>query len=92
VAWEEVGLCWFKVTVHGTFNYVGSRHRLPTTRPSPACRHRHVSGGEACGWRRTRRAVRRGGRVGAASTPPLGRRPNTSVIREASALTPVSTS
>jgi acetylornithine deacetylase/succinyl-diaminopimelate desuccinylase-like protein len=29
VAWEEVGLCWFKVTVHGTFNYVGSRHRLP---------------------------------------------------------------
>lgn len=29
VAWEEVGLCWFRVTVRGTYNYVGSRHRLP---------------------------------------------------------------
>jgi acetylornithine deacetylase/succinyl-diaminopimelate desuccinylase-like protein len=28
VAWEEVGLTWFKVTVRGTFNYVGSRHRI----------------------------------------------------------------
>lgn len=29
VAWEEVGLAWFDVTVHGTHTYVGSRHRLP---------------------------------------------------------------
>jgi acetylornithine deacetylase/succinyl-diaminopimelate desuccinylase-like protein len=29
VAWEEVGLCWFDVTVRGTFTYVGSRHRMP---------------------------------------------------------------
>jgi acetylornithine deacetylase/succinyl-diaminopimelate desuccinylase-like protein len=29
VAWEEVGLAWFEVTVHGTHTYVGSRHRLP---------------------------------------------------------------
>jgi acetylornithine deacetylase/succinyl-diaminopimelate desuccinylase-like protein len=33
VAWEEVGLCWFRVVVHGTFNYVGSRHRLPYRNP-----------------------------------------------------------
>jgi acetylornithine deacetylase/succinyl-diaminopimelate desuccinylase-like protein len=29
VAWEEVGLAWFTVTVGGTHTYVGSRHRLP---------------------------------------------------------------
>jgi acetylornithine deacetylase/succinyl-diaminopimelate desuccinylase-like protein len=29
VAWEEVGLCWFEVRVHGNFSYVGSRHRMP---------------------------------------------------------------
>ncbi|MFD6288341.1 M20 family metallopeptidase [Streptomyces sp. NPDC060205] len=29
VSWEEVGLVWFEVTVHGTHTYVGSRHRLP---------------------------------------------------------------
>jgi acetylornithine deacetylase/succinyl-diaminopimelate desuccinylase-like protein len=29
VAWEEVGLAWFEVTVHGTHTYVGSRHKLP---------------------------------------------------------------
>jgi acetylornithine deacetylase/succinyl-diaminopimelate desuccinylase-like protein len=29
VSWEEVGLSWFEVTVHGTHTYVGSRHRLP---------------------------------------------------------------
>ncbi|MBM9464199.1 M20/M25/M40 family metallo-hydrolase [Aeromicrobium sp. YIM 150415] len=33
VAWEEVGLCWFEVTVGGTFNYVGSRHRMPYANP-----------------------------------------------------------
>jgi acetylornithine deacetylase/succinyl-diaminopimelate desuccinylase-like protein len=33
VAWEEVGLSWFRVTVNGTFNYVGSRHRLPYRNP-----------------------------------------------------------
>jgi len=33
VAWEEVGLCWFRVVVGGTFNYVGSRHRLPYRNP-----------------------------------------------------------
>ncbi|RKN12808.1 M20 family metallopeptidase [Streptomyces radicis] len=33
VAWEEVGLCWFEVTVHGTFGYVGSRHRMPYVNP-----------------------------------------------------------
>jgi acetylornithine deacetylase/succinyl-diaminopimelate desuccinylase-like protein len=31
VAWEEVGLCWFKVQVRGTFGYVGARHRIPYT-------------------------------------------------------------
>jgi acetylornithine deacetylase/succinyl-diaminopimelate desuccinylase-like protein len=29
VSWEEVGLAWFEVTVHGTHTYVGSRHKLP---------------------------------------------------------------
>src|SRR5690606_27723820 len=29
VSWEEVGLCWFTVRVRGTYNYVGSRRRLP---------------------------------------------------------------
>jgi acetylornithine deacetylase/succinyl-diaminopimelate desuccinylase-like protein len=29
VAWEEVGLTWFEVTVRGSHTYVGSRHRLP---------------------------------------------------------------
>ncbi|MEU6141679.1 deacylase [Streptomyces sp. NPDC047081] len=29
VSWDEVGLLWFEVTVHGTHTYVGSRHRLP---------------------------------------------------------------
>jgi acetylornithine deacetylase/succinyl-diaminopimelate desuccinylase-like protein len=33
VAWEEVGLAWFRITVEGTFNYVGSRHRLPYRNP-----------------------------------------------------------
>jgi len=33
VAWEEVGLCWFEVQVGGTFNYVGSRHRMPYVNP-----------------------------------------------------------
>jgi acetylornithine deacetylase/succinyl-diaminopimelate desuccinylase-like protein len=25
-AWEEVGLCWFKIIVKGTFQYAGNRH------------------------------------------------------------------
>ncbi|MGW3949513.1 M20 family metallopeptidase [Streptomyces sp. NPDC004752] len=29
VSWEEVGLVWFEVTVHGIHTYAGSRHRLP---------------------------------------------------------------
>jgi len=33
VAWEEVGLCWFRVVIGGTFNYVGSRHRIPYRNP-----------------------------------------------------------
>lgn len=33
VSWEEVGLCWFELVVHGTHTYVGSRHRLPYHNP-----------------------------------------------------------
>lgn len=33
VAWEEVGLCWFRVRVHGLFNYVGSRRRIAYRNP-----------------------------------------------------------
>ena len=33
VSWEEVGLSWFEITVHGTHTYVGSRHRLPYRNP-----------------------------------------------------------
>ena len=33
IAWEEVGLCWFKLTVHGKLNYTGQRHRLPHVNP-----------------------------------------------------------
>lgn len=33
VHWEEVGLAWFELTVHGTYNYVGSRHRIPYVNP-----------------------------------------------------------
>lgn len=29
VSWEEVGLAWVEVTVHGTHTYVGSTHRIP---------------------------------------------------------------
>ena len=29
VSWDEVGLVWFRLTVHGTHTYAGSRHRLP---------------------------------------------------------------
>ena len=29
VSWEEVGLCWFKVSVRGTLNYTGIRHIVP---------------------------------------------------------------
>jgi len=32
-SWEEVGLCWFEFTVHGTHTYVGSRHLLPYRNP-----------------------------------------------------------
>ncbi|MFI2332094.1 M20 family metallopeptidase [Nocardia rhamnosiphila] len=33
VSWEEVGLTWFEIIVHGTHTYVGSRHRLPYRNP-----------------------------------------------------------
>lgn len=33
VSWEEVGLAWFEVVVHGTHTYVGSRHLLPYDNP-----------------------------------------------------------
>ena len=33
VSWEEVGLAWFEITVHGSHTYVGSRHRLPYRNP-----------------------------------------------------------
>ncbi|HEY7060762.1 MAG TPA: peptidase dimerization domain-containing protein [Chloroflexota bacterium] len=33
VAWEEVGLTWFKIQVHGRLGYVGTRHTLPYRNP-----------------------------------------------------------
>ena len=33
VAWEEVGLCWFKVIVHGDLNYTGVRHVVKRRNP-----------------------------------------------------------
>jgi acetylornithine deacetylase/succinyl-diaminopimelate desuccinylase-like protein len=33
VSWEEVGLAWYEVRVHGTHTYVGSRHLLPYVNP-----------------------------------------------------------
>ena len=33
ISWEEVGLTWFEVIVHGDHTYVGSRHRLPYANP-----------------------------------------------------------
>ena len=33
VSWEEVGVCWFKVTTHGRFNYTGIRHFRPYKNP-----------------------------------------------------------
>jgi succinyl-diaminopimelate desuccinylase len=33
VSWEEVGLAWYEVRVHGTHTYVGSRHLLPYANP-----------------------------------------------------------
>jgi acetylornithine deacetylase/succinyl-diaminopimelate desuccinylase-like protein len=33
VAWEEVGLCWFKVRVHGRLGYTGIRHIVPYKNP-----------------------------------------------------------
>lgn len=33
VAYDEVGLCWFEITVPGIHTYAGSRHRLPYANP-----------------------------------------------------------
>ena len=33
IAHEEVGLCWFEITVLGIHTYAGSRHRLPYRNP-----------------------------------------------------------
>ncbi len=33
VSWEEVGFCWYEVTVKGTHTYVGSRHLMPYVNP-----------------------------------------------------------
>jgi len=33
VAWEEVGLCWFRVRVHGRLGYTGIRHIVPYKNP-----------------------------------------------------------
>ena len=33
VDWEEVGLCWFRMRVHGRYSYVGSRHRIAFKNP-----------------------------------------------------------
>ncbi|GAB2587256.1 hypothetical protein Aab01nite_50420 [Paractinoplanes abujensis] len=33
VAHDEVGLCWFELTVNGIHTYAGSRHRLPYSNP-----------------------------------------------------------
>ena len=33
IAHDEVGLCWFEITVPGIHTYVGSRHRLPYANP-----------------------------------------------------------
>ena len=33
VDYEEVGLCWFRIDVHGTFSYAGSRHRIAYRNP-----------------------------------------------------------
>ena len=33
VAWEEVGLCWFKVIVRGDLNYTGVRHVVKGRNP-----------------------------------------------------------
>lgn len=33
VAWEEVGLCWFKVIVRGNLNYTGVRHVIKGRNP-----------------------------------------------------------
>lgn len=33
VAHDEVGLCWFEITVPGLHTYAGSRHRLPYRNP-----------------------------------------------------------
>ena len=33
VAWEEVGLCWFRVRIHGRLGYTGIRHIVPYKNP-----------------------------------------------------------
>jgi acetylornithine deacetylase/succinyl-diaminopimelate desuccinylase-like protein len=33
VAWEEVGVCWFRVRVHGRLGYTGIRHVVPYKNP-----------------------------------------------------------
>ncbi|BBH67884.1 hypothetical protein ACTI_45690 [Actinoplanes sp. OR16] len=33
VAHDEVGLCWFEITIKGIHTYAGSRHRLPYRNP-----------------------------------------------------------
>ena len=33
VAWEEVGLCWFRLRIGGDLGYTGVRHLIPGTNP-----------------------------------------------------------
>ncbi len=62
VSWEEVGLAWFEITVHGTHTYVGSRHRLPYRNPVA------LAGAVALRLEECSRSTRTGtGRAGAAA-------------------------
>lgn len=33
VQWEEVGLCWFRIRVHGVQSYAGRKHLVPENNP-----------------------------------------------------------
>ncbi len=39
VAWEEVGLCWFRIRVEGEFGYAGTRHILAYKNPIADAAH-----------------------------------------------------
>ena len=87
VAWEEVGLCWFRVRVRGVQTYVGRKHFLAYRNPIADAAHvvtrleawfDEYAGATPTGWSR-RRARSARSRAAGPTSPRWCRRPATSM-------------